>query len=246
MTDGKEETIYCYVISFFIRLAFSLYHMCAFHSVFTEKAHSVVLEQHFYLLMIEHTVLHDLGSAQIRFAHNEVNLLCQTCQIDSLLARGISAAHYCHCLVAIEESVASGACADSHARIFFLIVQSQIFGRCACGNDYRVRIDFLFSIHHQFVGSFREIHRCDDSAPYLCSELQSLLTHVFHHLRACNPFRVSRKVFHFGCDSQLSAGLYAFIQYRRNICPARIYSSCISGRAGTNDQTSNFFHNIIN
>jgi hypothetical protein len=83
-----------------------------------------VFKQNFYFLILHYTLLHNLGSTQERFTHNQVHFACQTRQIRGFLTSRIAAANYRYDLLPIEETVTGSTGADTHAGIFLLVFQS--------------------------------------------------------------------------------------------------------------------------
>ena len=83
--------------------------MSPLYAVLAKESQRVVLEQNLDILALHHALLHHLRSAQEGLAHNHVDLLAESGQIECILARGISAANDGYGLLAVEESVACGA-----------------------------------------------------------------------------------------------------------------------------------------
>ena len=108
MTDGEEEAVDGNVNHLLIGLALALHEMSTLNPVFTEEAQRVVLEQNLDVLTIHHALLHHLRSAQEWLAHNEIDLLADSAQVERILAGRIATAYHGYGLLAIEESVAGG------------------------------------------------------------------------------------------------------------------------------------------
>ena len=231
MAYCKEETVNSHVISFLVSFAHSLHHVHTFHAVVAIQSHCIVFEQHLNLRMVHHSFLHNLRCSQERFSHHQIHLACQTCQIEGFLAGCITAAHYCHFLLSVEETVASCTCAHAHTCIFLFIFQSQILCSSTSRDDYRIGCNLLFSIYLESIWSLAQVSLCHDTVSDFSTEFLSLLSQVVHKHRTCHSFRITREVFHFSCSCQLSSRLESFIKYRIEVCSSCIYCGSISCRS---------------
>ena len=200
-----------------------------------------MLEQHLDLLVVHHTLLHHLRRTQIGLAHDEVHLAGQAGQVGSLFASRVATAHNGHHLLAVEEAVARGTGTHTHAGIFLLVLQAQVLGRGACGDDDGFGFDHLLVVDRYLVGLRAEVGRRSHAIADVGSEAFGLLAQVFHQLRAADAGRIAGKVLHFGGRCQLSAQLQAGIYHRSQVGASCIDGGCIAGRTRTDDQAFHFF-----
>ena len=109
MADGEEESVDLDVDHLFVGLALALHKVGTLDAVLAEEADGVVLKQNLDVLAFADTLLHDLRGAQEGLAHNEVDLLGQSAEVEGVLAGSVATTNDGHRLLAIEESVAGGA-----------------------------------------------------------------------------------------------------------------------------------------
>ena len=180
MADSQEETVNSHIIALLIRFTHTLYQMYTFHTVLSKQAYGIMFEQHFNLVMLHHTLLHNLGSAEIRFADNQINLGSQSGKVNSFLAGSISTPYNSYRFLAVEETVTSGTSADTHSRIFLFILQPQILRSGTCSNNQRFSLNHLFVINRNFVRCFSKIGCGSNSITQICTKTFGLLPQVFH------------------------------------------------------------------
>ena len=241
MADGQEEAVDGHVVALFVGLAHALHQMHAFHAVLAIEAHGIVLEQHLDLLVVHHALLHHLRRTQIGLAHDEVHLAGEAGQVGSLFAGRVATAHNGHHLLAVEEAVARGTGAHAHAGIFLLVLQAQVLGRGACGDDEGLGFEYLLVVDGYLVGLCAEVGRRSHAVADVGSEAFGLLAQVFHQLRASDAGRIAGEVLHFGGGGQLSARLEAGIDYRCQVGAPCIDGGCIAGRTRPDDEAFYFF-----
>ena len=82
--------------------------MGSLDAFFTEETDGVVLEEDLDVLALHDTLLHHLGGTEEGLAHDEIDLLGKSAEVEGILAGGVAAAHDGHGLLAIEEPVAGG------------------------------------------------------------------------------------------------------------------------------------------
>ena len=186
--------------------------------------------------------LRHLRRAQIVLAHNQIHLRGQSAKIQSLLAGGVAAAHHGHCASAIEKTVARGARAHAHSGILLLVGQAQIARRRARAYYHGVGRELGLVVDRHAQRLRREIHRSDQAAAYVSAEPHGLVAQVVHKLRARYPLGIAREILNLGGRGELSAGLVPFDYYRIKVGASSIYRRRVSGRAGTDNQTSDMFH----
>ena len=138
MADSQEEAVDGQVVALLVGFALAAHHVSSLHAVFAIEAQRVVLEEYLDVLGLLHAALHHLRSTEEGLAHDHVHLLGQSGQVERLLAGGVATTHYGHRAFAVEETVAGGACRHTHAVVFLLVVEAQVFGRGSCGDDHRV------------------------------------------------------------------------------------------------------------
>ena len=109
--------------------------MGAFHHIIAEESGSIAIEQYLDIGTLGHSALHHVRGAQEAFAHYHIYLVGDFREVKCFLTGCVSATDNGHCLIAIEETVASGAGAHSHTTILLFIRQSQIACR-GPGRDY--------------------------------------------------------------------------------------------------------------
>ena len=135
VADGEEESVDGDVVVLLVGFALALHHVGSLNAVVAEEAGDVVLEENLNLGVLHDAVLHDLAGAEVVLAHDEVYLAGKTCEVAGLLTSGVATAHYGYHLLAVEEAVASGTGTDTHTGIFLLVLESEVLGRCTCGDD---------------------------------------------------------------------------------------------------------------
>ena len=227
MTDSEEETVDRQAITFFVRFTPTFHQIYTFHSIITIQTDSVVFEKNFNLLMLHHTLLHNLRCTQVRFANHQIYFGCQTSQIDRFLTGGISTAHHCNDFLPVEETVTSSTSANSHSGVFLFVFQSQVFGR-STGRCFR--FNHLITVNRYFIRSFAQICRCSNTETDVCSETAGLRTQIFHQLRTTDSFRITGEVLHIRSSRQLTTRLQSFIKHRTKVSTSCIDRCRISGR----------------
>ena len=160
-----------------------------------------------YILMLHHTLLHDFGSTQERLPHNQINLLSQSGQVNSLFTSRITAADHCYHLLAIEETITSSASTDAHTGIFLFIIQSQIFGCSARSNYQRISFNHLLFVNRYFVWSRTQVRSGCNTKTQVCTETLCLFAQIIHQLLATDTFRITGKVLHICSCCQLTTRL---------------------------------------
>ena len=180
MADSQEETVNGHIITFFIRFTHTMYQMHPFHTVLSKQAYGIMFEQNFNLVMLHHTLLHNLGSAEIRFADNQINLGSQSGKVNGFFAGSISTPYNSYRFLAVEETITSGTSADTHPRIFLFILQSQILRSGTRSNNQRFSLNHLFVINCNLVRCFSKIGGSSDSITQICTKTFGLLPQVFH------------------------------------------------------------------
>ena len=180
--------------------------------------------------MIQYTFLHDFRSTKERLAYHKVYLAGQSCQVYSFFAGCIATAHYSYGFLAIEESVASSTGTDTHTRIFLFVFQSQIFSSSTGRDNNRISGDFLFIVYYKSIRGLAQIGFSHNAVANIGAETFSLSFQVVHQHRTGYPIRIAGKVFYFGGNSKLTAGLYSFIKHGRKIGTAGIDSGRVSCR----------------
>ena len=112
MADSQEEAVDGYMPLFLVRQTFLVNQVCALNLRFAGQPQRVMLEQHLYLRVVKHALLHYLRCTEVRLTNNHIHLLAQIGQIGRLLAGSVTASYNSHGLAAIEEAVAG--CARTH------------------------------------------------------------------------------------------------------------------------------------
>lgn len=176
-----------------------------------------MLEQNLDVLGLFHALLHHFRCTQEWLTHNHVDLLCQSGEIQRLLASGVAAAHYGYGLLAIEEPVARGAGRDTLSLVLFLVGKAEVFGRSSCCDNHRVGLDYVPVVGRQRVGSFAEVGLYYYAVAQVGTETLCLCAEVKHHLVAVNTFGIARKVLHDSSLCQLSAGQQSAIYHGRKV-----------------------------
>ena len=122
VSDSQEEAIDRYVTLSLLGRPLFIYEVSTLHAIVAKESDRVVLKEHLYVLPCEESLLHHLRGAQMILAHDQVDLLSETRQVERLLTSRVATAHDSDTLLAIEEAVARSACRDAHASILRLIV----------------------------------------------------------------------------------------------------------------------------
>ena len=181
--------------------------MYAFYTIIAIKTFGIVLEKHLDLLILHHTLLHNLRSTQEWFSHDEINLLCQTCQIGSFFASSITTTYYSHHFLTIEKAIASGACTHTHACIFLLIFQSQITSCRSCSDNQSIGLYEFLIIDGDLKRTGTEVCLRSHTVANICTEVDCLLTHVLHQLVGIYALWMTREVLYNRSCGKLSAWL---------------------------------------
>ena len=189
-----------------------------------------------------HTAAHDIGSAQIGFAYDHIDLTAQAGEIDGLLAGCIATAHYGYHLLAVEESVAGGTCRNSLAIVFLLVGKSQVFGTGTRGDDHGVGLYLIAAIGGEAVRTAGEVGLGNDTIADVSTETLGLLAQFHHHLVGIHTLRIAGEIFYDGGLGELSAGLQSAILYGLEIGTSGIDGSGVSGWAATDNETLGMFH----
>ena len=127
MADGKEETVDGQVVAFLVCFALPFHEMGTFHTVFSVESQRIVLKENLDLGIISYTLLHDVGGAEIRLAHNHIDLRTKLGQIGSLLAGCIATAYHGNHFLAVEKSVAGSTGRNTLSVIFLFILKPEVF-----------------------------------------------------------------------------------------------------------------------
>ena len=202
--------------------------MHTFNAVLAVKPCGVVLEEYLDVLGSHHSLLHYLGSAEEWLADNEVNLTAQLRQIECILARCVAASHNGCNLLAVEETVACGACGHSLSVVFLLVGKSEILCRCSCGYDYGVGLNLVTLVESDYCRTGAEIHVGDDARNDLRSETFCLLLHLHHHLVSIHSVGITGEILNDCCLCQLSTHLRTAHYDGAKVSPACINGSGVS------------------
>ena len=243
MTDGKEEAVDGQVVPSFVAFTLPVYKMCSLHSVLSVEAKRVRLEEHLYLLVAEHAVLHNLAGAEEGLAHDEIDLLGQSCQIVRLFAGCVAASHHGHYLLAVEEAVASGTGTHALAHVRLFVGEPEVLGAGTGGNDEAVGLPLAPVIEGDAERLHTEVDTCRHIGEHRRSEAFSLPSHAVHQLACIDAVRKAGEVLHFRGDGELAAGLWTFEQGGGEVSPACIDGSCVARRPAAYNQELCGIHN---
>ena len=205
----------------------------------------VVLEQHFDVRRVEHPLLHRLRGAQVGFAHDQVDLAAERCEVGGLLAGRVAAAHHGHVLFAVEKSVARGAGADALPAEFGLGRETEVFGRGSRGDDQRFGLDLLLAVDHDVERTRREVGARDVARADVGAEPLGLPAHQPHQVGTAHAVGMSREILDVGGRRQLSARFDAFVKHRLEVGARGVDGGGGPCGAAADDQDSYlFFHGI--
>ncbi|MPM51519.1 hypothetical protein SDC9_98268 [bioreactor metagenome] len=166
-----------------------------------------MFEKNFNFRIVHYPLLHDLGCAQVRLTHNQVDLVCQSRQIGSFFTGGISASYHGHLFFAVEKTVAGSAGRNTLSGVFGFIGQTQVLGGCTGRNNYRVGFNHVLVVDRYHKRAYRKIHGGGPSRKNLSPVSLSLFFKVFHQFRPGNSFGIAGEIFHFSSGCQLPTGL---------------------------------------
>jgi len=116
-----------------------------------------------------------------------------------------------------------------------LIFYSDLNGRCAGGDDDGFRVDYLFSVNGDRERLLLKVYGCNITGQELRAEPFRLGPHFLHEFRAHDALGKARIVLDVRRRGQLPAGLPAFNQQGREICPCCIDGSGQASRPRTDD-----------
>ena len=248
MPNSQEEAIDRQIIFAFVGFALAVHHMSAFHASIAVQAQRIRFEKHFNLFVVQHPILHRLGSPQVRFTHNHVYFRCQTSQIRCLLASRIAATHDSYHFLAIEEPITSGTSRHTKPLILRFIGQSEILRRCTGSNDQRIGQYFALIVERQHERTLRQISFHAHLVAHFRTEALCLLAKVLHQLVALHAFGIAGEVFDLRRLRELSPRLKSFVNHRRKTGTAGINSSSVARRAAAEYESFEMFHkkNVVN
>ena len=99
-------------------------------------------------------------------------------------------------------------------------------------------------VERKHIGTLRKVGSRGGLLTDFRAEAFGLAANVVHHLIGVHAFGIAGKVFHFGGNGELAAGLQAFVNYGVEIGAAGIDSRRVSGRAGAEDKATEGFHSM--
>ena len=202
----------------------------------------VVFEQHFDVGGVHDSLLHRLGGAQERFAHDHVDLAADRCQIRSLLASRVAAAHHGHVLLAVEEAVARGAGAHAHAAQAGFRLQSEIFGRGSRGDYHALGLDAMLAVHRDAERTVGEVDVGHHAEAHVGSEALRLTFQVVHHRGARYALGVTREILDFGGGRKLPARLYSLVNDGVEVGARSVYGRGVARGAASYYKALGLFH----
>ena len=138
VTDRQEETIDIYVTHLFIGFTFAIDKVSSLHFAIACELDGIMLKKDFNLWIIEHALLHDFRCAEVGFAYDEVHFLAQSREVVCFFASGVTTTDNSHCFLAIEETIASSACAHSSSTISAFGLQAKVFSTGPRSDNNRV------------------------------------------------------------------------------------------------------------
>jgi hypothetical protein len=195
------------------------------------------------LVVVERSLLHDLGSAKLVAPVNHGDLLGETRQEQGLFHRGISSADHDQLLVPEEESVACGAGRHAVAEQPVLAGDAQHAGGGAGGHDHRMGTELLVT------GPDPERRRGEIDlggclVEHLRVEAGGLLLHELHELRAQDPFGEAGVVLHLGGQHQLAPGLQPLEHQWLEVRPGGVERRGETRGARADDHDVPFVHSV--
>jgi hypothetical protein len=98
-----------------------------------------------------------------------------------------------------------------HQRPFGL--DADQLGGGACGNNYRLRLDFVLAVPH-FERALAEVHLLDESVQDFSTKMLRLLPHVVHEIRSKDAFGESWEVLNQRGQGELASRFPALDQKR--------------------------------
>lgn len=170
----------------------------------------LVLKRTWIFSLVSTRSLHDLGSAEMGLAHDEIYLGCEIAEVEGLLTSGVATAYDCNLALAVEEAVASGTSRDAESVVFLFILKAEVFGRCAGGDDDGVGHDLESGVGLCQERASAEVNLGHDTRTDICAETESLIAEILHELGTLNALGITGEVFDLSGLGELSAGLDTF------------------------------------
>ena len=152
MTDSEEETVDSDVFDSLVGLTLTIDEVGALHLSFSGQLECVVLKEHLNLGIIEYTLLHDLGRAQVGLAHDHIYFLAQACEVVRFLTRRVAATYDRYRFLAVEESVTGRTRTHAAATVRTLGLDAEVLGTRAGSDDNRIGFIEVCVFDPDFMG----------------------------------------------------------------------------------------------
>ena len=177
---------------------------------------------------IFHSVLHDFGCSHFISSYQHVYLAAQLWK-DRLPLRRLYLLHLQWLLPVFWKRSHHKRHRPKHlcSWVSVLMVKAEPFGACTGQwlphwHVFRGRFQTRSCVQdpwNQLCLSFRTVYRCQNAW---------LVFEILHHFRALHSIRVTGIIFNFGGNGQLTAGVFACVHYRIEICSGCIDGCCIT------------------
>ena len=225
------------MVNLLVGFAFAIDQIGTLYFRFACQAESVMLKQDFYLWIVQHTLLHNLGRTQVGLADNHIYFFAEPCQIRCFFAGSVAPAHYCYRLVAVEKAVARSARRYAAPFVVLFGLYAEELGTCACSDDDGIGFVLRTVLKIHSLGRAGEINTGNNALYEAGAEPLCLTAHIVHHLERFHAVGVTGEILHFGGDHQLSSHLRSFYEDRGEVGTRGIDGRGIARRTGTDDET---------